>query len=450
MFAIAERPLDIKVIISKLASQIPKDDTESISPGDRSWFNIFDGKALLLVTAAQLNYFADISLELPDTENIQIEREPVNYLERGLLPPSSGEGHVQDRFELDYLVKDIVPAPKSPYASTAGPSGEAQEYPLSPLTSVAQNKIQSSNHEADTGAVQITTNSLTDPCATSISMLNSVDQSTVTDGHNGTCPMLSTWIKIYMFDIVSPQASRFQSSTTCRKRPIGHSDEGSEDNGSEGPPRVRKRKIGGDCDEGFEREGSNPPSRTHNHPIGDSDEGSEKDRSEDPPRTHERKTGNDSDEDSEREGEGTAGTHKRKVDDSDGESEKETTEEESPAADDTETDHHNEKPKTLGYGEFYLHHALHSLHTYGLHCSVSSRIIQRAKPVPAKVFPGLPRPTKKLLSRSRLKKQNQITSHTRDQSLLREKGNSAGNPIDIDRMSSLFEPSVIKEYVTIL
>lgn len=52
VFSIAERPLDIKAIISKLVLQIPQDDMESASPGDRSWFNLFDGRALLLVTPA--------------------------------------------------------------------------------------------------------------------------------------------------------------------------------------------------------------------------------------------------------------------------------------------------------------------------------------------------------------------------------------------------------------
>lgn len=52
VFAIAERPLDIKAIISKLALQIPQDDIESVSPGDSSWFNLFGGKALVPVKAA--------------------------------------------------------------------------------------------------------------------------------------------------------------------------------------------------------------------------------------------------------------------------------------------------------------------------------------------------------------------------------------------------------------
>ncbi|KJA12588.1 hypothetical protein HYPSUDRAFT_60349, partial [Hypholoma sublateritium FD-334 SS-4] len=42
VFAISERPLDIKAIIAKLALQIPEDDMKSISPWDSSWFSLFD------------------------------------------------------------------------------------------------------------------------------------------------------------------------------------------------------------------------------------------------------------------------------------------------------------------------------------------------------------------------------------------------------------------------
>lgn len=44
VFAIAERPLDIQVIITKLALQIPEDYTKSVSPGDSSFFSLVDGK----------------------------------------------------------------------------------------------------------------------------------------------------------------------------------------------------------------------------------------------------------------------------------------------------------------------------------------------------------------------------------------------------------------------
>ena len=85
-----------------------------------------------------------------------------------------------------------------------------------------------------------------------------------------------------------------------------------------------------------------------------------------------------------------------------------------------------------------------------LYYSVLGRNTKGAKPVPAGVSSGRPRLTKKISSSSQPKVQDQITSYKRVQSSLREKGNSPGNPIDIDAMFSLFKPSVVKEYVNIL
>ena len=77
--------------------------------------------------------------------------------------------------------------------------------------------------------------------------------------------------------------------------------------------------------------------------------------------------------------------------------------------------------------------------------SALNRNIKIKKPVPTTLLSGRPRLTN---SRSKARKKNVFSKGM--QSSLREAGNSAGNPIDIDAMFSLFEPSVLKEYVHIL
>ncbi|KJA15033.1 hypothetical protein HYPSUDRAFT_149642 [Hypholoma sublateritium FD-334 SS-4] len=68
------------------------------------------------------------------------------------------------------------------------------------------------------------------------------------------------------------------------------------------------------------------------------------------------------------------------------------------------------------------------------------------KPNSSKVLSQRPRP--KRARKQRPKAQKKLLSHYREAlPTLREKGNSAKNPIDIDAFYSLFEPSVIKEYV---
>ena len=107
-----------------------------------------------------------------------------------------------------------------------------------------------------------------------------------------------------MLDIVSFETDRSQSSATSK---IGDADGESNDEDSDIPPKVRKRKTA-DFDDGE----------------------SEDDRSDGPPQVR-----------------------KRKITDSDdGESEQEPTEEESSHSDDSEADCHSAKMNVLGNGEF--------------------------------------------------------------------------------------------------
>lgn len=187
----------------------------------------------------------------------------------------------------------------------------------------------------------------------------------------------------------------------------------------------------------------NGPSGSEMRGIDDVDSESESDETKGSARSHKRKIVGIDYESSVEVPESPPRSHKRKIVDIESESESEQ----------------NEGPiRSHGHSNTSRYSKCSSVPCYCIGCThrlrslVSDSNAMGTKPSPSKVSSQRPRPKRSRTSaKQRPKAQKKSLTHHREAlPTLSDKGNSASNPIDIDAFYSLFEPSVIKEYVHLL